>query len=64
MNLSRARLRQGDLEAADQALKEGQEVLRSINAQGFLLDAGVMEVELRLAQGDLSAASELSLIHI
>jgi tetratricopeptide (TPR) repeat protein len=56
VNLCRARLRLGEQEAAEEALAEGRELLRSAAAQGLLLDAGVMETELRLERGDLDGA--------
>jgi len=56
INVSRARLRQGDVAAAEQALEEGQGLLRAINARGLLLDVGVQDVKLRLACGDLDEA--------
>ncbi len=56
VNLSRARLRLGELEAAEQALAEGQALLRSINAKGLLLDAGIQEARLHLSRGDLEEA--------
>jgi class 3 adenylate cyclase/tetratricopeptide (TPR) repeat protein len=56
VNLCRARLRSGDVEAAERALAEGRDVLQSIDARALLLDAGVMEAELRMAQGDLEEA--------
>ena len=56
INLCRALLRAGQLEAAEQALAEGRQVLQSIDAKSLLLDAGVLEAELRLAQGDLERA--------
>ena len=60
INLCRARLRQGDLEQAEKALAEGRELLQNVNAQGLLLDAGVMEGELRLARGELAEAERSS----
>ena len=54
--LSQARVWSGDLEAAERELAEGAGILESIGAQGTLLDAGVVDVELRLAQGDLERA--------
>ena len=56
VNLCRAHLRSGDLEAAEQALAEGRAVLHDIDARVLLLDAGVVEAELRLAQGELERA--------
>ncbi len=56
VNLCRALLRAGRLEAAEQALADGRQVLQSIDAKSLLLDAGVLEAELRLAQGDLEHA--------
>jgi len=56
INLSRARLRQGDVKAADQALAEGRDLLQSISAKGLLLDASVQDAELRLAKGELEEA--------
>ena len=56
VNLCRALLRGGQLEAAEQALAEGREVLQSIDAKSLLLDVGVLEAELWLAQGDVEEA--------
>ena len=58
INLSRARMRLGDLESAELALSEGRGILRGIDAKGLLLDAGVLDAELRLAGGDLEGAQE------
>jgi tetratricopeptide (TPR) repeat protein len=56
INLSQARLRQGDLDAAEEAVTEGRDLLQSISAKGLLLDAGVQDAELRLAKGELGEA--------
>lgn len=56
VNLARAYARLGDLSRAEEALTEGRAVLESIAARGLLLDAGVMDAELRLAWGDLIGA--------
>ena len=59
VNLCRALLRAGQLEAAEQALADGRQVLRGIDAKSLLLDAGVLEAELQLAQGDFEHAGRL-----
>jgi class 3 adenylate cyclase/tetratricopeptide (TPR) repeat protein len=56
VNLARAYSRLGDLDRAEEALIEGRAVLEGIAARGLLLDAGVMDAELRLARGDLIGA--------
>ena len=54
--LCRARVWVGDLDAAQRALDEGRGILESIDAQGLLLDADIVDAELRLAQGNLEQA--------
>lgn len=56
--LCKARVWAGDLDGADEALAECLDILRSIDAQTDLLDAGVIEAELRLVQGDLARAED------
>ena len=54
--LCRARVWAGDLDAAQRALHEGRGILEGIDAQGLLLDADIVDAELRLAQGYLEQA--------
>jgi class 3 adenylate cyclase len=54
--LSQARLWAGDLEASERAIIEARAILEKLDAQGSLLDAGIVEAELRLAQGRLEQA--------
>jgi class 3 adenylate cyclase/tetratricopeptide (TPR) repeat protein len=54
--LAQAQLRVGDFEAAEQAIVEGRSMLESLNAQGMLLDVGIVEAELSLAEGRLEEA--------
>jgi tetratricopeptide (TPR) repeat protein len=53
----KARVWSGDLEGAELALEEAFEILKGGDA-GDLLDAGIIEAELRLAQGDPRRAEQ------
>ena len=48
----------GSLRAAERDLVRGLEMLRTCDAQGMLIEARVIECELKLAQGDLMGAQQ------
>ena len=54
--LAQAYLSMKELDAADLALRDGREVLESINAESFLLDTTIVEAQVALARGDLEQA--------
>ncbi|MEI6727702.1 MAG: hypothetical protein WCN81_15960, partial [Actinomycetes bacterium] len=58
--LGRALLWSDDLPGAQRALDEGRAILEHIDAQGALLDAGIIQAELCLALGDLDGAERAS----
>jgi tetratricopeptide (TPR) repeat protein len=51
VNLSRCRVLEGDLVAAEQHLGRGMKLLRGVGARGLLAEARLQSGELRLAQG-------------
>ncbi len=54
--LARARLLAGDLEAARASIVEGRDILERARTEAVLLDADVVDAELRLAEGDRAGA--------
>jgi class 3 adenylate cyclase/tetratricopeptide (TPR) repeat protein len=57
--LAKARLLAGDLEAGRLALIEGREILENAKTEALLLDADVIDAELRLAEGDAVQAERI-----
>ena len=57
--LARSWLWSGDCEHAERELAEAVMILESIDAQSFLLDAGIVASELSLVQGDTEQAETL-----
>ena len=55
--LAQGHLMKEDIETADLALREGREILESIDAQSFLLDTEIVEAQLDLARGRLNEAA-------
>ncbi len=60
VNISRCRLAQGDLNAADKHLRSGLRLLRRVGARGLLTEARLQLAELRLAQGRAEEAQRES----
>ena len=54
--MCRAYVTSGDLEKAESALTDARQVLESLGSEDVLLDLGVEDAYLRLAQGDLEQA--------
>jgi tetratricopeptide (TPR) repeat protein len=56
VNLSRCRMAAGDLVGAEDHLRRGTRLLRSVGARGLLIEARLQLAELRLEQGRASDA--------